>query len=143
MSIILKENFTLNNKAHKSHITTKFDLRDKCNRLRIDFKYSPAVVSRKEDIDKAFLDTECEPVKESFLEESALKNLITVSLYRDEVYVGCAHRHAETQSIIISPKQSTSGFSINALSPSYWEVIMSIHGAYSENIKVELEIYAE
>jgi hypothetical protein len=70
-----------------------------------------------------------------------VNNLVTVSVYCEDEYIGCAHRHEASQKIILS-KNSTKGFKNIMIKPySKLEIVLSVHAAYSNAIEVRLSVH--
>lgn len=67
-------------------------------------------------------------------------NLITFSLDCGNDYVGCAHRHHQKQTLIVSPKHATPGFFRRAATPGPWTAVVNIHSITSEEVAYHLVI---
>ena len=67
--------------------------------------------------------------KESFL---PVKNLITISLDKDGVYLGNAHRWATTQEHLISVNQVSRGFLPPEKMEGEWHGMLHLHEILSE-----------
>lgn len=139
MEEILNWNLKINKGDNKTQIKKSFRVSSKLKKLKIEFSYGNDVVEKEEDIKAAFNLKETKILEDKFLQGySKINNLITMSLYFKETYVGCAHRHDSNQSIIISEFESTPGFIKIPIEEGEWEIVLSVHAAYSDDICVKV-----
>lgn len=139
MEEILNWNLKINKGDNKTQIKKSFKVSSKLKKLKIEFSYSNDVVEKEEDIKAAFNLKETKILEDKFLQGySKINNLITMSLYFKETYVGCAHRHDSNQIIIISEFESTPGFIKIPIEEGEWEIVLSVHAAYSDDICVKV-----
>lgn len=151
MEKILHEELILYKVDEKTHKKIKFNIEKKMKKLIIEFQYSPRIASEKNCIIEAFKEENCEMTfeeslfyKEKYLnEDEELKNLVTLSLYNEEEYIGCAHRSIDKKSIIISPEESTPGFKNTKVKPGQWEIVLSVHGFNTDRVNISLKAYSE
>lgn len=139
MEEILNWNLKINKGDNKTQIKKSFRVSSKLKKLKIELSYSNDVVEKEEDIKAAFNLKETKILEDSFLKGySKINNLITMSLYFKKTYVGCGHRHDSNQSIIISEFESTPGFIKIPIEEGEWEIVLSVHAAYSNDICVKV-----
>lgn len=151
MERILDLTLTVNKSDIKSHKSIKFNIDKEAEILKIEFDYFPKVVKEYEDIINAFenrssnlSDEEISSLKEKFIRgEEELKNLATLSLYYKDEYIGCAHRHVGKQTIIISSKESTAGFINAPIKAGLWEIVISLHGVFVDNMQIFVKAFIE
>ncbi|MBC2581497.1 hypothetical protein [Clostridium sp. DJ247] len=151
MKEILNSVLTINKSETKTHRSLKFIVNEDKKILKLEFDYFPKIVSKVEDIIQAFenhgnsfTSEESNLLKEKFIRgEEKLKNLATLSLYNKSQYIGCAHRHEGKQIIIISQKESTQGFIKAPIEAGQWEIVISFHGVFTDNMKIFLKAYIE
>lgn len=151
MEKILHEELILYKVDEKTHKKIKFNIEKKIKKLNIEFQYSPKIASEKNYIIEAFKEDNCEMTleealfyKEKYLnEDEELKNLVTLSLYNEEEYIGCAHRSSDKQSIIISPEESTPGFKNTKVEKGQWIIVLSVHGLNTDRVNISVKVYSE
>ena len=151
MEKILDTELLLYKIDENTHKKIKFNIERKMNRLKLEFKYSPKIVREKKYIIEAFKEGSCEMTSEEalFYKEKYLNgkeeliNLITLSLYHEDEYIGCAHRSSDKQKIIISPEESTPGFKNTTGKQGWWEIVLSIHGMNTDKMNISLKVYIE
>ena len=143
MERIYTDKIEINKIDNKTHKKIRFCTDKSYHKLVFEFQYSPKLVDKIEDIEEAFNSNELSSLKNSFISsEEKINNLLTLSLYCDDEYIGCAHRHNYVQIIEISESKSTEGFKKTKLGASAWELVISVHAAYSDNIHAVINIYA-
>ncbi|WP_234117567.1 hypothetical protein [Clostridium hydrogenum] len=139
MEEILNWNLKINKGDNKTQIKKSFRVNSGIQKLKIEFSYSNEFVEKKEDIKQAFDLKETRILEDEFLKGyNKINNLITMSIYCKETYVGCAHRHDSKQNIVISEFESTPGFIKMPIEDGEWQIILSVHAAYSDNICVKV-----
>ncbi|WP_041711049.1 hypothetical protein [Clostridium pasteurianum] len=151
MEKILDLALTVNKSDIKSHKSIKFNVDKEAEILKIEFDYLPRVAKELGDIIYAFENRssnlsheEISSLKEKFIRgEEELKNLATLSLYYNNKYIGCAHRHIGKQTIIISSKESTAGFINAPIKTGLWEIVISLHGVFTDNMKIFVNAFIE
>lgn len=149
MNNIITSTFTINKIDSKTHKKIEFEVNNETNLLKLEFSYSPSLVYNIEDVLSAFEypcktlnEQENNTLKENFISGSdKLKNLVTLSLYYKDKYIGCAHRHSENQIIIISSKDSTPGFINTPITAGKWEIVLSFHAVFVDNILLHVNVY--
>lgn len=149
MEKVLDTKFLLLKTDEKTHKKISFNIDKKINELKIEFQYTPKNVIESENIIEAFKEDKCdmnlkeaEFFKDIYLKgEEKLKNLVTLSLYCENEYIGCAHRGLEKQTIIISTKESTLGFNNVMVREGQWDIVLSIHGIHSDKIDISLKVF--
>lgn len=132
----------------KTHRNIFFTLNNKEELMKIEFKYSPTIAEDEKNILQAFEngccslnEEESKLEREKFLnKQENLKNLITLSLYYEDEYIGCAHRHSGNQTIVISSGVSTDGFIKTPIKAGQWLIVISIHAIYVDNIEICLGV---
>ena len=151
MEKILHKELIIYKVDEKTHKKIKFNIEKEMSNLMLEFEYSPKIVSEKNYIIEAFKEDNCEMTleealfyKEKYLNASEeLKNLVTVSLYNEEEYIGCAHRSLDKQKIIVSLEESTPGFKNTKVRQGQWEIVLSVHGLNTDKINILLKAYSE
>lgn len=139
MEEILNWNLKINKGDNKTQIKKSFRVSSKIKKLKIEFSYSKEFVEKGEDIKAAFNLRETRILEDEFLNGyNKINNLITMSLYFKETYVGCAHKHDSNQNIVISEIESTPGFIKIPIEEGEWQIVLSVHAAYSDDICVKV-----
>jgi hypothetical protein len=140
---ILNKDIIVNKTDMKTHKKVKFEINEEAESLKIDFDFSPKVVLKDEDIINAFKNssfTEEERIVliEKYLKgEEELKNLATLSLYYEDTFIGCAHR--QPSDIVIGQEESSRGFINMPIKKGQWEMIISIHGVFTDEMRISLK----
>lgn len=110
MKTVLNKKISLTPKDTKTNIEIPFDIEENADKLKISFKYLPKILEDEEkakqlvkdcilkDADKFADAKEYQNIQE-FL---PLKNLVTISVYSPDEYIGAAHRHDNEQTIFLS-----------------------------------------
>lgn len=151
MEKILNSTLIANKSDAKTHKSIKFNIDKETKILKLEFDYFPKVVEELDDIVNAFENDSCSLtseetglIKEKFINrEEELKNLATLSLYYENEYIGCAHRHAGKQTIFISSQESTAGFINTPVKVGQWEIVISLHAVFTDNMKISVKVYIE
>jgi hypothetical protein len=144
---ILNSNIIVNKKDIKTHKKIKFKLDKDAEILKLEFDYFPKVVKDVDDIINAFngcsfTEEEVATFKDRFIKgEEELKNLATLSLYYGDEYVGCAHRPSKNETIVISEKESSAGFINTSIKKGQWEIVISLHAVFTDNMKLSIKAY--
>ena len=149
MKKILDTELLLTKIDEKTHKKMKFNIEEEMTQLKLEFEYSPKTVIEKKYIIEAFKEDRCQMTSEEALffkdkylnGNEELKNLVTLSLYHDNEYIGCAHRSLDKQKIIISPEESTPGFKNTRVNQGQWEIVLSIHGLNTNYMNISLKVY--
>jgi hypothetical protein len=136
--------FLFKKEDNKKQRIIEFQIEKPAEFLLIEFRYQPVIVERPADIEQAFSQRESSFLKAVYLKgEKTLKNMLTVSLYCEGQYLGCAHRHDNFQQIIISETTGTKGFLTGKIGPARWELLLSAHALYSEPVAVSIKISSD
>lgn len=151
MEKILNSGLIINRSDAKTHRNIKFNIDKEAKILKLEFDYFPKVVKEVDDIINAFENDSCSLTleeisfyKEKYINgEEDLKNLATLSLYYENEYIGCAHRHVGKQTIVISPQESTVGFINTPIKAGQWEIVISLHAVFVDNMKIFVDAYIE
>lgn len=116
--------------------------------LVIHFHYEPKYIRDKEIIMpqiqacvKKYFPAGHELTEEDMKEYDQLLNFVTLSLDKDEEYVGCAHRHPPEQTIIISPRGSSYGFSPQTVTPGAWRIVLHVQAVVVGTVDFTLDVY--
>lgn len=135
----------------KTHKKFYLDIEKEMSELIIKMEYFPKFTNNSKDIIEAFNkhrdnmnDKEFSYFIEKYLNgEDKLTNLITISLYNEDDYMGCGHRGINKQKIVISKAESTPGFKSTKVNKGKWEIVLSIHGFNTDKINVLLKAYVQ
>lgn len=149
MMTVTESNIRIFVEQKKTNIRVPFLLKSGGKSLKISFSYSPKILN---DNQKAVLLIEdClnrdagEFANEysDYSEFLPLKNLITISLDSPNGYVGAAHRHSPSQTVLISETESSNGFIPCKIAAGKWSVVINVHAIVTDycdfNLKVEVE----
>ncbi len=142
--------FELKKEIHKNecfkHLEFPFTLEKDFTKLVIKYSYSP-----KDYIGESF-NMAYSAFKEAYgneevsygdvIKELPLKNHVTLSLLREGIIMGTAHRHANDLEVALSEKASTVGFHAFKPTAGNYTLVLSTHAVLSEKIECEIEVCA-
>lgn len=143
LEVLVEKEWYLTPDDHQKHIKIPFELKQNYEELKIYFEYSPQLVENElalkvieQAVPKYFKQAELVDLAQ-FL---PLENLITLSVAKEEVYLGCRHHKATNQLVSLSETTSSLGYSPVAITPGKWEVQLHGHAVISEQVFVKLKI---
>lgn len=146
--ILFRNEYRLHREDSKKDLKFEFDCPENINEVRVLLSFHP---------DALYDELECEPLIDQAVERyydgrekdgqemkvssmCPLKNLITVSLSKDGIYLGNAHRWACSQMHIFTEKTSSPGFSVPEKMNGTWEGMLHLHAVCTEACDVELKV---
>lgn len=147
MGLIIEKEFVGNKVDNKTHRTIPFTIDEECEEVTVYFSFNPYLVKNKEDLIEAFKDGifNYQISKEKILEEIEkgtmyLNNMISISLYKDDEFLGCSHKHNKDQVHSIRKDKSSHGFlKVDSLMGKY-EAIVSFHGIFLDGMNLKLRV---
>ena len=146
MDILLEKTLHLNNKDDRSNILLSFTVPHDYDRLEISCSYTTkyitepaAVIHAVQDCYERYLRPQDRP-EQIDPAKFRLNNLLTLSLDREEHYIGAAHRQAPVQKHIISARYASPGFWKCPVKAGAWRAVINVHalaaGKVDYNIRV-------
>lgn len=135
---LFKQDFTLYQSSHQSHIRYEFFVPDNTQALKIKFTYSPLT----EDSYEVLLPTfQREGIDGSHLREGdSFRNLLTLSVNDPQKFRGAHHYFNLEQEIDIREEEASDGFVAGPIQGGNWQVIVSCHGIFSAEVKGSIEV---
>ncbi|MEG1805211.1 MAG: hypothetical protein RR327_02340 [Clostridia bacterium] len=134
----------------KTNIIHEFCVDEDFSKLTINFSYSPKVMADKnksiELITQAMKIYAPSPHENAYGKAEdylPIVNLLTVSLDSPTEYIGCAHRHANSQQHVISKDNSSLGFKKTEICKGKWRVVVNLHCVITESCEYNLEVLGE
>lgn len=138
--VLFQQKFSLTYQAHQSHLSYRFFVPDHVIALRIMFSYDPLweknPMSMRRALDLAGLYQDKEADSPGF------RNLITVSVNDPKIFRGAHHYFNTQQEIMLSSDQASLGFMAGDIISGQWELVLSCHGIFSDEIQASLKIEA-
>lgn len=132
----------------KKNFKIKFDAKEEYDYIKIVFDYSPHKEYDKEkcqaginiSLENYFqgYSRDYQPIDESKF--YPIKNLITLSITKDEKYLGNAHKHFSHQEIIVSEKETTKGFISPLKITGEYIITINVHLIFTEFCDVSVEV---
>lgn len=139
MGMILEKQWQFTAQDHKSHHEILFELPATCRGFRILFSFDPMEITKKEDIEKALeagmngADYNAQEAKVFMAEyELSLYNHLTLTLYRNQAFIGANHRHETQQDLTFTAGSSPLGFLPLAEFGGAYEVILSLQACFGD-----------
>lgn len=144
MALLLKEKLVLTPLYNKRHIAIPFAVHKNSRKFKIAFSYIPeedrsehTIALVKEAMEFSHLDSADAALLESYL---PIRNLITLSLAREETYMGAYHNKKTEQRIEITESQASAGFLVPKKAAGQWALSLDCHCIVSSEVIVNLEI---
>ena len=135
---LFKQDFILYQSSHQSHIHYEFFVPKGTEELIIHFEYGPLVEDHYEDLLPTF---EREGIGLEHLQAGdSFRNLITLSLNDPKQFRGAHHYFNLNQTISLNSTEASQGFVAGEIHPGNWQVILSCHGIFSNQVKGSIEI---
>lgn len=149
MMVVAESNIRIFAEQEKTNICVPFVLKSGGESLKITFSYSPKILNDNQkaiSLIKDCLSRDAGEFADEYCDYSEflpLKNLITISLDSPNGYVGAAHRHSPSQTVLISETESSNGFIPCKIAAGEWSVVINVHAVVTDycdfNLKVEVE----
>ena len=138
--ILFQHAFKVSYQAHQSHLSYRFNVPANCAILKIYFEYDPLWEKNPKTMRRAL---DLAGLYQDKVEENAgFRNLITVSLNDPENFRGAHHYFNTQQEMILSASEASLGFIAGEIQAGQWELILSCHGIFSDEIQATLKIEA-
>ncbi|MBP2079577.1 CehA/McbA family metallohydrolase [Oceanobacillus polygoni] len=132
------QRFTVNQTAHQSHLVYRVYMPERMESIQIHFSYGPVLEVDKDSIKQAVCR---EGLNESIIQEdTAIRNLLTVSVHDPYNYRGSHHFFGEDQVIELSNTTASEGFFPGSIHRGHWEFIVNCHGVFSEKVHGQVEV---
>lgn len=133
---------TLYHTSTQTHTEHRFFVPQGTKEIQVTFRYSPVMVDDQERqstlVEEALAyDRELD---RALVKDTALRNLLTVSIDDPDGFRGAAHRSAGLQDIVIGEKEATPGFWKGPIQEGLWSVTISAHAILTEMCSYELVI---
>ena len=158
--VILDKILYLHPEDSKTNVCIPFSLEKRCLSLEFFCSYEPKKCDDRERAKQQILAAlesyvpaeyrdrnnwpESCPPMESFL--PSVVSLITLSVDAPagklQEYLGCAHRHANEQRLVISAGFSSPGFFRRSPEAGDWRAVINVHAVVSREVKYRLVIIA-
>jgi len=129
-----------------NHLEFPFELEKEYDSLKIYYSYTPkdyygdaAFSLAKEAFHEAYGNEAV--ADEEVIKELPLKNHVTLSLSKDKMLIGTAHRHSNDMVIEVG-ERATVGFKSVKLSPGSYSIVLSVHALLSDKINFKLKVVA-
>ncbi len=127
------------------HLKFPFILEKDYSRLVIEYSYFPKdfLVDGYHLAYAAFKEAygDVEVMKEDVLQELPLKNHVTLSVLREGIIMGTAHRHPNEMQITLG-KDSTEGFHSFKPNNGNYALVLSTHAVLTDSVNVFLKVDA-
>ena len=133
---------------HK-HLKFPFTLASDAEGLTVRYSYSPKKYEGADSYAlaraafKASYPEGIAPSVEEIKAELPLNNHVALSLEREGVLIGTAHRHANNAEYRVSALSASPGFTPVAAAKGEWAVVLSAHAVLDEKITARIEVEAE
>ena len=124
---------------HK-HLKFPFTMASDAERLTVRYSYSYALARAAFE---ASYPEGIAPSVEEIKAELPLNNHVALSLEREGVLIGTAHRHANNAEYRVSALSASPGFTPVAAAKGEWAVVLSAHAVLDEKITARIEVEAE
>lgn len=143
---LLKEKYQLSAEDTQTNIKIPFLISNEFRQLKIFFEYGPEHSSdeaaRKQvekAIEKYVFDgaPEEEYIVENYL---PVENFVTVSLSKNDNYLGGHHNKSKQQIVTITEKSASLGFWPTEITPGEWELQLNCHCIASEELEATVRI---
>lgn len=148
MDRLLHQAFSFFPQDERKNIPLSFQVQSDYECLVIRLRYGPKFVRNPEIIQpkiqkcvETYFPENLRLTKEDMKEFRQLLNFVTLSLDKDGVYVGCAHRHSPEQTIFISKAGSSWGFAPVSDGKGAWRIILHIQAVVAGRVDYQLGVY--
>lgn len=148
MERILHRTFTFSPDDARKNVLIPFRTERDYDRLVIHLKYGPKAIRDPEiilpQIEKcveAYFPAGYRLTEKDMQEYDQLLNFVTLSLDREGVYVGCAHRHPPEQTLVISKSGSSWGFDPMNAAAGAWRIVLHVQAVVAGTVRYCLEVY--
>lgn len=137
---LFKQRFTLYDTAHQSHLTYAINVPNDIEALEIDFQYGPIYEANRASIERSLL-KEGLPV-DTLTPDTRIRNLLTLSVDDPQGFRGAHHLFDPHQTIRLRPDEASLGFIAGDISAGTWEITISCHGVFSDEVTGQLTLSA-
>jgi len=140
--IVLEEKRRLSKEDQYKHLEYAFNLDKPAKELVVNFKFSPAYLSDREQsaeiVKEGFVKYVGEVIEDKVKNYIPLKNLLTLSIDSPSGNIGTAHRHQDEQKHFINRIRASRGFHPAEIAAGRWKVIISTHSIITDYTDIEL-----
>ena len=137
---LFKQSFTLYDTAHQAHLRYSIHIPDNIEALEIQFNYGPIDESNLASIERSH-HTEGLEI-DGIQPNTTIRNLLTLSVDDPQGFRGAHHLFKSQQTIHLSPSHASLGFIPGDLPAGSWEIIISCHGVFSDEVTGQLSVIA-
>ncbi len=148
MQEILNTVINLKPENSRTNISVDFQLNQDYEAIKIECSYEPKNIEDLALAKKLITETLDRQIPSEYRSEwndwekfLPLTNLVTLSLDYEEIYIGCAHRHANKQTHIISEMFSSHGFFRHKAKKGKWSAVINVHSVSSLLVPYKLRIF--
>lgn len=140
-TLLFKQDFTLYPPAHQSHITFAIHVPEGMTAFGVSFSFSPILETDKGAMRRAL---DKEGLTQDRVEDlDGFRNLLTLSINDSRGFRGAHHSFNDHQEILIKSDAASEGFLAGPVTSGTWEVILSNHGIFSDQVRGSLEVWGE
>lgn len=143
---ILEKSYQLSEKQTQTNIKIPFAVPGLFRQMKIHFEYSPEKSSDKvaqEQVQQAIENYifDGAPADEYIVKNYLpIENFITLSVTKDDNYLGGHHNKKKEQVVILSEAKSSLGFWPTTIEPGNWELQLNCHCIASEHLEAHIRI---
>lgn len=138
---LFKQSFTLYDSAHQSHLRYSINVPPNVEALTLDFQYGPIFEKNPSSIERSLI-KEGLPV-EPHASETAIRNLLTLSVDDPHGFRGAHHLFDKHQTIHLCQETASLGFIRDEIPAGTWEITISCHGIFSSEVTGQLTVTAD
>lgn len=148
MKSLFDQSFAFTVADVRKNILLPFETEQDYDRLVLRLRYGPKVIRDPEIIQpqiqkcvETYFPAGYQLTEADMEEFQQLLNFVTLSLDKDGVYVGCAHRHPPEQTLVISERGSSWGFAPTAASAGMWRAVLHVQAVVTGTVNYRLQVY--
>lgn len=132
--VYLDEEIILKPEDSKTNVYLPFSVESDLSEIVFDIEYHPKIFLDKEKTIEKIMECikryDLSPENDLYghtLDTFKLSNLVTFSLDINNVYKGCAHRHAKKQVLYINNASASPGFYPGSLHKGKWTAVICVY----------------
>ncbi len=138
---LIQQHVQMNHLSHQSHLSFRFHMPESVQKVIIYFEYDPLWECNKDNMRRS-LDKEGH-YDLNEMNDEGYRNLLTLSLNDPTGFRGAHHYFNTQQKIEISAETASFGFMKGMIQTGMWELIISCHGIFSDELNVSVRIDVE
>lgn len=146
---VVVASYAFTRKDTARNVRLSFPVKAGYQALLFQFFYEPEFLRTKEQaleiLDDSLRKYKIPEFAEEYPDPSTylpLRNLLTLSVFAPEGYLGCAHRPDSKQEHFISEKESSRGFLPHPITAGRWEAVINVHCVVTERCNCSIRIHA-